>query len=159
MLTNVLLISSIISAGYPICTVIESEPQVFTDIVCYDTNVYRGRRFCSEKEGVTPGGIFTEFLNPFRYVLLTDQCPEEFVGPLGWCLPPYEISGYAHRKEVVRNENGVAVVTGLIKLSAELIDSFEELDQFGQSSCIFSFTPASPQTTNEQIMIDSTINP
>lgn len=138
-----LLVAS--GAEYPICTVVEDVPGVFVDISCVDANVYRGRRFCGEKEGSTPGGLLTDYDFPFRYVLLTDQCaPGDTTGADGWCINT-RITGRADYKDVAREPepDGVAYATGLIRRAWEpFVDGVEPLDEFNTSSCIFSFTPA-----------------
>jgi hypothetical protein len=143
----VLLVAPVAATFYPICTVVEAEPGVYPDVTCYDALAYRGRRFCSDKAGANPGGIFTDFDNTFRYVLLTDQCPPEFLEqPGGWCGPPYQVTGRADAKEVARNEAEEAVATGLIRKAwLPFMDGMEPLDQFNPSSCVFSFTPAPSQ--------------
>lgn len=134
---NSLMLNAILAVagdtGYPVCTVIENPPGVFPEVTCYDTRQVDGWRFCSDKEASPPGGLFVNYDNTFKFEGYRNNC-----GPTS-CPGDYEVNGRAHRKEVARNDQGVAVATGLIFLpSIGFFDDFEKMDRFNTSSCSFS---------------------
>ena len=116
---------AVATSGYPVCVVTETAGD--PEVTCYDAqNDAQLWRFCSDKEGSPPGGLFTNYDGPFRFVG-RPSCPETTCPPV--------VTGRAIRKEVVRNANGVAIATGLIAVSGEFADDFEPLDRFNTSSC------------------------
>lgn len=116
-----------IPQGYPVCVVSEDAFGNTPEIVCYDTRVVAGWRFCSDVEGQPPLGIFVDYNAPFRFVGLA-RC-----GELG--CTEVVVQGRAVRKEVARDDTGRAFATGLIVHPTS--DGFEPLDQFATSSCSF----------------------
>lgn len=119
---------ALLLSGYPVCVATEAADGTFPDVACYDTQTVRAWRFCSDNEADPPGGLFTDYAEPLRFVGY-EECGEH------WCPV---VSGRAHRKEVARTEAGVAYATGLVVKSGEMRDDFEPLDRFSNSSCTFA---------------------
>lgn len=121
-------------AVYQVCLVGES-------VTCYPVNVVTGWQFCMDKPPAA-GGVLTETDRPGRFRAFDS---DQGCGPVG-CLVA---QGRFDRREVVRNEAGVGLATGVI-LAEEFVDDFEPLDAFATSACTFSRIVVSPPPPPDQ---------
>lgn len=125
-----LIIANLVSSpGYQVCQVIEDPVGEYPEVTCYNVSDIPGWRQCGSKPGARPGSLFFDYSETFRW--------EGYVG--NNLIPNYEVSGFAHYKEVYRTGDGVARATAFIfRPELGFTDSAEPMDDFTPTSCNYS---------------------